>query len=397
LKVTIFRMDAIFKEVTNLNVLETFSFSPNPMNSLNAILKAVTSIALIKRQMRKYAETLHEVIQQRSGTEVENSAVQRALAMSLGTPQKDSKPNSQAAPGNTPVTSAKNVPAGVQTERFAIGQTIKGGISSSCRISAGTDRQTGKPVILKLLHCAGDFNTEIREEISNHQLAMNCKVPNIIELIGCVVSESQGYWHHAGLQVGMAFPVAQPLSEVFLEQSVEEIAGILCDIGCALKAMHGIGLIHYDVSIDNIVLEPTSKRAMLIDFGHSVLTNPLSRIPFDNGTIGYAAPECFEGEWCVPQSDLYNLGVCGLIMVARHLVEAKEQRERLSCNWARPDLREDLKEWLLELASALFNNRAAPKPLRMLCSCVVQMMKDDPHLRPYPQEKIFKLVGGLNR
>ena len=387
-------MDAIFKEVTNLHVLETFSFLSNPMESLDEILKAVTSIALIKRQMRKYAQTLHKVIKERRGIVVGNSTIQRTMAMCLRTP-KGSKTTSQAAPGNTPVTSVKNIPAGVQAERFEIGHTIKGGISSSCRISDGTDRLIGEPVIPKLLHCAGDFNAEIREEISNHQLAMNCKVPNIIELIGCVVSESQGYWHHAGLQVGMAFPVAQPLSEVFLEQSVEEIAGILCDIACALKAMHGIGLIHYDVSIDNVVLEPTSKRAMLIDFGHSVLTHPLSRIPFDNGTIGYAAPECFEGEWCVPQSDLYNLGVCGLVMVAPHLVEAKEQRERLPYDWARPDLREDLKEWLLELASALFNNKTAPMPLRMLCSCVMQMMEDDPRLRPYPQDKISELVGGL--
>ena len=72
----------------------------------------------------------------------------------------------------------------------------------------------------------------------------------------------------------------------------------------ALGYLHGRGVVHGDVSPDNVRLDPDGG-AVLIDLGVAALagTNGGAAI----GTLGFAAPEALVGQVC-PTSDLFSLG-----------------------------------------------------------------------------------------
>ncbi|MGW4910293.1 protein kinase domain-containing protein [Streptomyces sp. NPDC004270] len=77
----------------------------------------------------------------------------------------------------------------------------------------------------------------------------------------------------------------------------------------ALDAAHAIGLIHRDVKPSNILVLPDDE-VKLVDFGiaHAVDDTRLTRTGVA-GSIGYIAPELFEGESPTPAADLWSLGV----------------------------------------------------------------------------------------
>lgn len=85
------------------------------------------------------------------------------------------------------------------------------------------------------------------------------------------------------------------------------------EVGGALAALHGAGLVHRDVKAANILLG-AGGAATLTDLGlakgegYSVLTAPGSIV----GTIDYLAPERIHGETATPASDVYGLG-CVLV------------------------------------------------------------------------------------
>ncbi|MFI5797380.1 protein kinase [Streptomyces sp. NPDC051677] len=77
----------------------------------------------------------------------------------------------------------------------------------------------------------------------------------------------------------------------------------------ALDAAHAIGLIHRDVKPSNILVLADDE-VKLVDFGiaHAVDDTRLTRTGVA-GSIGYIAPELFEGESPTPAADLWSVGV----------------------------------------------------------------------------------------
>jgi serine/threonine protein kinase len=84
---------------------------------------------------------------------------------------------------------------------------------------------------------------------------------------------------------------------------------LAAEVGAALDALHGRGLVHRDVKPSNLMLAADCG-AVLGDFGlakgraYTVLTRPGQVL----GTLDYLAPELIRGEPAAPASDLYALG-----------------------------------------------------------------------------------------
>ena len=100
-----------------------------------------------------------------------------------------------------------------------------------------------------------------------------------------------------------------------------EASRILREAAWALAYAHAQGVVHRDVKPDNILLERTSGRALLTDFGiaHVAETSSLTDEQHVMGTAHFMSPEQAAGEPLDGRSDLYGLGIVGYLMLTGRL------------------------------------------------------------------------------
>jgi serine/threonine-protein kinase len=110
--------------------------------------------------------------------------------------------------------------------------------------------------------------------------------------------------------------------------SEAEVIQWLMNLLPVLEYIHQRGIIHRDISPDNIMKPDGEELPVLIDFGVGKLTNPcLSDEPNSSshqsyvgkmsfvGKIGYAPREQISMGRCSPSSDLYSLGVTAIVLL----------------------------------------------------------------------------------
>jgi serine/threonine protein kinase len=127
---------------------------------------------------------------------------------------------------------------------------------------------------------------------------------------------------------------SQLLKERQKERKVFEEAEIiqwLIDLLPVLEYIHSLGIIHRDISPDNLMQPQQNSLPILIDFGVGKLTlspwqsqensegDPTSRSFVGKmsfvGKIGYAPREQISMGLCSPSSDLYSLGVTAIVLL----------------------------------------------------------------------------------
>jgi eukaryotic-like serine/threonine-protein kinase len=105
--------------------------------------------------------------------------------------------------------------------------------------------------------------------------------------------------------------------------STEDVRRILHELALALDSAHREGVVHRDLKAENIVLERSTGRPMLTDFGVALqrsLDPVRSEASRAFGTPHYMSPEQAAGELDIDgRSDLYSLGVLGYVMLAGEL------------------------------------------------------------------------------
>jgi serine/threonine-protein kinase len=100
------------------------------------------------------------------------------------------------------------------------------------------------------------------------------------------------------------------------------------DVGAALAAAHGAGIVHRDVKPENVVLRRTSggEEVKLVDFGiaktHELtesVGDHLTRTGAVLGTPAYMAPERWRGRPCDASADVWALGVLAYQLISGQL------------------------------------------------------------------------------
>ncbi len=116
----------------------------------------------------------------------------------------------------------------------------------------------------------------------------------------------------------------------------DEIRRIALDICAGLSVIHSLGIVHRDITPDNIIIEEDGN-ARIIDFGISRLSDDKKHKDTQIlGTVGYAAPEQFGFHQTTDKADIYALGALINYMAEgalpnEHLTEGAFRKIVLKC------------------------------------------------------------------
>ena len=172
------------------------------------------------------------------------------------------------------------------------------------------DVRLARPVAIKVLPPALAARAEQRDAfLREAQTAASLTHPNIVPVHA--VGERGGF-----VYIAMAFVEGTTLGERIRSRGPllpGQAARVLREVAWGLAYAHGAGLVHRDVSAENILLERGSERALIADFGiaSAMQTNDLTADGRVMGNAHYVSPEQATGEPVDARSDLYSLGITG--------------------------------------------------------------------------------------
>jgi serine/threonine protein kinase len=207
----------------------------------------------------------------------------------------------------------------ILADRYEVGDVIgRGATSTVCR---GRDRQFNCPVAIKLLDPPGDKAGEaaLRAAIGEARMVRRINSPHVVRV------------HDAGID-GVAYIVmdlemekdnaaeyaaAALSSEAYQPRSFKEAMQWVRDAALGASAAHRLAVYHYDIKPLNLLVEPVSRRAKLIDFGVSATARGVG------GTPAYMAPEHARAiieRVSFKMLDCSKLDIFGLGALAYHLI-----------------------------------------------------------------------------
>jgi serine/threonine protein kinase len=162
------------------------------------------------------------------------------------------------------------------------------------------DEELWTPVVVKIVDPAHVAFAPAREAIAREAVHLRrLRHPGFPRLID--QAEDDSY-------LVSEFVEGDPLSTVLEEAPLSPIDAVLLvlQIASTLRALHGLGLVHMDVTPGNLILR--QGRPVVIDLG---LTVPVGWCRADGvvrGTRGYLAPERYAFAAADPAADVYGLG-----------------------------------------------------------------------------------------
>lgn len=174
------------------------------------------------------------------------------------------------------------------------------------------DVRLDRPVAIKLLHSELTARPDSRARfLAEARTGARLAHPHIVPIIAVEEREATVFLVMAlvdGETLGARLRRRGPMAPDDAERVLRETAW-------ALGYAHAHGVVHRDLTLENILLERGTGRAMLADFGLAGPTDAIESTP-TFGTPGFLAPEVIRGEPASPQSDLYALGVVGYTALA---------------------------------------------------------------------------------
>ena len=197
------------------------------------------------------------------------------------------------------------------------GEIGRGGMSVVYR---ARDRRLNRPVAVKVLPPELAHDAAIRTRFTREaQMAAQLTHPHIVPIYDVGEQDGLAYFVMAIVHGGnlAALLTREP------RQPIDEARRLLAEIADALAYAHLRGVIHRDIKPDNILLDESSGRAMVTDFGIARAMEGSSRLTATGiavGTPAYMSPEQALGDREVDgRSDIYSLGVLGYQMLTGRL------------------------------------------------------------------------------
>jgi len=180
------------------------------------------------------------------------------------------------------------------------------------------DRRLKRTVAIKVLPPELAFRSEIRSRfLREAETAAQLSHPSIVPIYTVDEQEQLVFFV-------MAYVAGDNLAKRLHERGVltiDETRHVLRDVADALAYAHERGVVHRDIKPDNILLDASTGRPMVTDFGiaramDSTGDSRLTATGMAIGTPAYMSPEQAAGEREIDgRSDLYSLGILGYQML----------------------------------------------------------------------------------
>ncbi|MEH2292610.1 serine/threonine-protein kinase [Nostoc sp.] len=128
------------------------------------------------------------------------------------------------------------------------------------------------------------------------------------------------------------------VGQTFTEAEVLRLIVLLLPV---LEHIHSRGIIHRDISPENIILRDSDAKPVLIDFGvvkelATRLRSPESAMPETTvGKLGYSPSEQMQTGGAYPSSDLYGLAVSAIVLLTGKEPKELFDENQLTWNWQR--------------------------------------------------------------
>ena len=189
----------------------------------------------------------------------------------------------------------------------------RGGMAAVFR---ALDLRLHRHVAIKALPPELAFNSDVRTRfLREAQTAAQLSHPNIVPIY--TVDERGGVVYFV-----MALVEGESLAARLARQprlSIEGVRRILAEVADALDYAHSCGVVHRDIKPDNILIDQTTGRAVVTDFGIARAAAGDARLTQTGvavGTPAYMSPEQAMGERDLDgRSDQYSLGIVGYQML----------------------------------------------------------------------------------
>ena len=247
-----------------------------------------------------------------------------------------------------------------------------------CCVYRATDPALARAVVVKALapeFAADGAAARFRREIL--AAARFCH-PNIVPVLAA--GEAGGFLHYT-----MPFIDGESLRGL-LDRSpslpVTDVVRILRDVATALAHAHAHGVVHRDVKPENVVIEASTGRSLVADFGIARLLDAEAHLTQDGAAVGtplYMSPEQIDGKTIDGRSDVYSLG-----LVAWEMLTGRRP-------WAGETLCAVLYNQKYELLPSVAALR--PEVPRALCGIIDAALAKDPMRRPTAEA----LLAALNQ
>ena len=237
-----------------------------------------------------------------------NADQQAQAAESSSNPQDGGERSARQRPGGFSRPPLWHVQPGEDIGGFHLEDEIgRGGMGI---VYLAVQLSLGRKVALKVMAPALAEDPEFQERFEREaQTAASIDHPNVVPVYEAGTADGVLYLamrYVPGTDLKSLLAAAGPLTP-------SHAAGMAAQVGAALDAAHGMGLIHRDVKPGNILFagETATSHVYLTDFGLTKASTAVSGLTHTGewvGTVDYVAPEQLDRDTVDARTDVYALG-----------------------------------------------------------------------------------------